>query len=157
MIVTSRERPQTLAANAPDRVDIALGPLAADDAARLLDELVGTAAELAPIREAIQSRAEGNPFFLEETVAAFVDAGVLAGVRGAMRPGHAPAATPRIPTTVHAVLAARIDGLDAHDKRVLQAASVIGRRFDFTLLGAATGLARGELDATVARLRWPRE
>jgi len=92
-----------------------LEPLPDDEARALLDDLC---AEDVPqeVRSLLVERAEGNPFFLEELHASLAEQGD-------------PAAAPRIPDTVHAVLAARIDQLPETEKTALQAAAVIGRVF----------------------------
>jgi len=75
------------------------------------------------IRQTILTRAEGNPFFLEELVRAVRDARV--------RSVHD---LSDIPQTLQAVVAARIDSLAPAAKRVLQRAAVIGRTFSETIL-----------------------
>jgi class 3 adenylate cyclase len=104
-----------------------LEPLGAEAAAEMLDGLL--AVELPPeLRELVVSRAEGNPFFVEELVGALVDAGVLERRDGAWAAGELPAGF-TVPDSVHAVLAARIDRLPPTEKAALQAASVVGRVF----------------------------
>jgi class 3 adenylate cyclase len=84
------------------------------ETALLADELLG--ARLSPeLRASIVARAEGNPFFVEELVSAVAE-----------RDG---AAEGRLPDSVQALLAARIDLLPAGEKAGLQAAAVIGRIF----------------------------
>jgi hypothetical protein len=79
----------------------------------MLDELVPGA--LSPeTQRALVDRAEGNPFFLEELLAAFVETGTV---------------VEELPDSVQAILSARVDLLAAGDKAALQAASVIGRIF----------------------------
>jgi tetratricopeptide (TPR) repeat protein len=77
----------------------------------------------------------GNPFFLEETVRTLVETGALAGERGAYRLTR-PVEVLQIPATVQTILAARIDRLPAEEKRLLQAASVIGKAVPYALLAA---------------------
>lgn len=114
---------------------IALAPLADSDTAALLGELLGShpsVGELAPI---IAGRAAGNPFFTEEMVRELVQRGTLTGERG----GYvcsAEVAELSVPATVQAAIAARIDRLDSAARRTLNAASVIGARFDADLLAA---------------------
>jgi predicted ATPase len=81
----------------------------------------------------------GNPFFLEETVRTLVETGALAGERGAYRLTR-PVEALQVPATVQAILAARIDRLSPDDKRLLQAASVVGKDVPFTLLQAVAEL-----------------
>ena len=77
----------------------------------------------------------GNPFFLEETVRTLVETGALAGERGAYRLTR-PVEALQVPATVQTILAARIDRLPAEEKRLLQAASVIGKDVPYALLAA---------------------
>ncbi len=95
--------------------------------ARELAERLGAGAPA----ERIARRAEGNPLFVEQLVA--VDAG-----------------QDELPASIHAVLAARIDGLEPGERDVLQRASVEGRTFHAGALelGASlVGLVRKDLIA----------
>src|SRR5437867_384968 len=101
-----------------------LDPLPPANAEALLQALLGDNPSLVPLKRLVIERTEGNPFFLEESVRALVETGVLAGKPGAYRltgplPGIA------VPATVQAVLAARVDRLSPDHKRLLQAASVV--------------------------------
>src|SRR5262249_32635020 len=80
------------------------------------------------LREQIVRAADGNPFFLEEIVLQMIDTGVIVRERDRWRASVDRAAI-SLPDTVHGVIAARIDTLDGDDKRVLQEAAVVGRRF----------------------------
>ena len=104
-----------------------LEALAERDAERLLDELLGV--ELPDsVRGAVVDRAEGNPFFVEELIATLVDTGALLRDNDGWSFGELPVGF-RVPDSVHAVLAARMDLLPLPEKAALQAASVIGRVF----------------------------
>jgi class 3 adenylate cyclase len=107
---------------------IGLDPLTNDQADRLVHLLLTVDDLPASVRDRILERAEGNPFFLEEIIRRLIDGGVLT------HDGDRWRATSSIeevdlPDTVQGVLSARIDLLDGHDKRILQAASVVGRVF----------------------------
>ena len=80
-------------------------------------------------------RTEGNPFFLEESIRALVETGVLVGERSAYRLVKASESL-QVPATVQAVLGARIDRLPPEEKRLLQRAAVIGTDVPFALLRA---------------------
>ena len=112
-----------------------IDPLSAESAEALLDVLLGKDAGLQPLKQLLVERTEGNPFFLEETVRTLVETKVLAGERGGYRLARM-SHTLQIPATAQAILAARIDRLSPEDKRLLQAASVVGRDVPFTLLQA---------------------
>ncbi|HYY34677.1 MAG TPA: adenylate/guanylate cyclase domain-containing protein [Gaiellaceae bacterium] len=121
------DRRQSWGGGQRNTTSLGLEPLSADDAGRLLDELL--AADLpAGVRDLVVSHAEGNPFFVEELVGSLIDAGVLLRENGSWRAGELPAGY-AVPDSVQAVLAARIDLLDEVEKGALQAAAVIGRTF----------------------------
>jgi len=85
-------------------------PLQPTSAEELLQHLLGTNADLAPLKELLIRRTEGNPFFAEESVRSLVEAGVLVGEKGAYRPSLRIDEI-RIPSTVQSVVADRIDRL----------------------------------------------
>jgi class 3 adenylate cyclase len=106
---------------------VRLEALSAEDAVRMLDELLG--GTLPPgLREVVVQRAEGNPFFVEELLATLIDRQLLERENGSWRLTELPSDF-AIPDTVQAVVAARVDLLDPKEKQALQAASVIGRIF----------------------------
>ena len=125
-----------------------IDPLPPESAEVLLHGLLGDDATHGPLRALLIPRTGGNPFFLEESVRALVETGVLVGARGAYRVGRA-AASIRIPPTVQAVLAARIDRLPPEEKRLLQCAAAVGRDVPFSLLEA---IADGQEDDLRRRL-----
>ncbi len=71
-----------------------------------------------------------------------VETGVLVGRARRLSAGEA-AGGAQVPATVQAVLAARIDRLAPEDKRLLQAAAVIGKDVPFALLAGHRRAARG--------------
>jgi class 3 adenylate cyclase/DNA-binding winged helix-turn-helix (wHTH) protein/tetratricopeptide (TPR) repeat protein len=114
---------------------IRLDPLPPASAEELLQTLLGRDAGLQPLKQRLIERTEGNPFFLEESVRTLAETKALSGESGAYRMAQALPSI-QVPTTVHAMLAARIDRLPPEDKRLLQAAAVIGRDVPFLLLQA---------------------
>jgi class 3 adenylate cyclase/tetratricopeptide (TPR) repeat protein len=136
----------------PHHTRIALDPLATESAQQLLSALLGPDPGLAALRETLLQRTAGNPFFLEESVRSLVETGTLAGGPGAYQLAHSVDA-PHIPATVQSVLAARIDRLPQHDKRLLQTAAVIGKDFSYQLLRAVTDRGEGLLREGLARLQ----
>ena len=81
-----------------------------------------------------------------------MDSGVLLGRPGAYRADR-PIDTYEIPSTVHAVLATRIDRLPAAQKSLLQTAAVIGRDVPLELLQRIAGLDRDLLLERLASLQ----
>jgi len=131
-----------------------IDPLASASAEELLQALLGPDPELDALRRMLIDKTEGNPFFLEESVRALVETKALVGERGDYRLARA-VQTLQIPATAQAVLAARIDRLSPEHKRLLQAASVIGKDVPFAVLRAiadqdddALRVALAELQAT---------
>ena len=107
---------------------VALDPLSADDAELLVRHLLTIDDLPGSVHATILERAEGNPFFLEEIVRRLIDEELV--VHEADRWRATTGITEvEIPDTVQAVLASRIDLLVPADKRVLQAAAVVGRVF----------------------------
>jgi len=112
---------------------IALTPLSDSDASRLITELLGPDPSVVKIGEVIAERAAGNPLFAEEIIRELAERGVLEGERG----GYAcstDVAEVRVPPTLQATIAARIDRLSPAAKHTLSAAAVIGSRFGAGLL-----------------------
>jgi adenylate cyclase len=114
---------------------IRLQPLPDAVAVRLVDQLIGNDPSLVPLMERIATAAVGNPFFIEEIVRDLADRGVISGSRGCYRLVGAVDEI-GVPATVQTVLAARIDRLPAQAKAVVNAAAVIGSRFDVDTLYA---------------------
>ena len=131
---------------------IRIDPFGADGAEQLLDAMLGHDASLAAVRARLLERTEGNPFFLEESVRNLVETGALTGVPGAYQ-ATAAARAAEVPATVQAVLAARIDRLDAEHKRLLQAAAAIGKEVRADLLRAVSEASEAIFDDGLARLR----
>ena len=104
-----------------------LEPLSEADAGRLVEEVLTL--ELPPrLREVVLERAGGNPFFVEELLGSLIDTGVLERVDGTWNAHELPAGF-KVPDSVQAVIASRIDLLPPREKAGLQAAAVIGRAF----------------------------
>jgi len=131
---------------------IQLEPLSPDAVEDLMRRLLGDDPSLRPLKHVIGSQTEGNPLFVEECVRSLVETRTLIGTHGAYRlVGDSTAI--RVPATVQAILAARIDRLDTEDKGLLQAASVIGKDVPFALLRAIAGFPDDDLRRRLARLQ----
>jgi hypothetical protein len=97
-------------------------------------------------------RTQGNPFFLEESIRTLVETGALVGERGAYRLAK-PLDTLQVPTTVQALLAARIDRLPPEDKRLLQTAAIIGTDVPWPLLQAIADTSDEALYRSLGQLQ----
>jgi NAD+ synthetase len=104
------ERRPEWAVPGPDRIGFPLEPLSEDEARAMMVTLEPELDEEA--FEQIVERADGNPLFLEQLVAAVRDG-----------------AEPKLPATVQALLAARIGQLAPAERSLLERASVEGRTF----------------------------
>jgi tetratricopeptide (TPR) repeat protein len=131
--------------------ELRLQPLAPGSADELLETLLGRDASLRPLKHLLSERSEGNPLFLEESVRTLVETRVLEGAPGAYRLVQA-VETIDIPTTVEAILAARIDRLSPGGKRLLHAAAVVGMTVPLVVLQRVTGEAEEAVRAGLAEL-----
>jgi class 3 adenylate cyclase/tetratricopeptide (TPR) repeat protein len=131
---------------------LGIDPLPPESAEELLRLLLGHDNSLEPLKRLLIGRTEGNPFFLEESVRTLVETKVLAGERGAHRLETMPHSL-EIPATVQALLAARIDRLEPDDKRLLQAAAVIGENAPLSLLEAIADQSEEGLCRSLTRLQ----
>lgn len=118
-----------------DEKRISLDALAPAVAAEIVRALVG---EALPERlvVAVAERSDGNPLFIEELLRTWASVGVLTaddegGWRLAVEPEDI-----ELPTTVQAIYAAQVDDLPAGARRIARHASVAGRRFPISALGA---------------------
>ncbi len=127
---------------------IALAPLDDSQMSGLVSEFLGSDLSVVELAGRVAERAAGNPFFAEEIVRDLVDREVLFGERGAYTCADE-AADVEVPATVQAAIAARIDRLAPEAKLTLNAAAVIGLRFDEGLLAALadTAAMKALLDA----------
>jgi adenylate cyclase len=112
-----------------------LGPLSAEDSERILRALFGASLERWPpaLRELVETRAGGNPLFLEEVIRGLIEAGVLVQEGTGWR-CRADAQSIDVPPTIQALLLARFDRLPPPARRLLQEAAVLGPVFDARLL-----------------------
>jgi tetratricopeptide (TPR) repeat protein len=125
----------------PDAFEqISLGPLTEADTRHLVSNLLEIDALPDQIRDRILAHADGNPFFVEETVRMLLERGAIV-----QRDGHWVATESitrvEIPRTIHSLLLARIDRLPADPRRALRVGSVVGREFGAGLLRDVQGRA----------------
>jgi class 3 adenylate cyclase/ABC-type transport system involved in cytochrome c biogenesis ATPase subunit len=135
VLITARPEYQGALAHMRNAHTIALVPLSDSDITALLGALLGTNLSVGDITAVIADRAAGNPFFAYEMVRELEQRGVLRGGRGNYV-CSTDISDVMVPVTVQAAIEARIDRLGDDAKRTLNAASVIGSRFDAELLTA---------------------
>jgi class 3 adenylate cyclase/predicted ATPase len=129
-----------------------IDPLPVTSAHQLLDSLLGSDPTVQPLKALLVQRTQGTPFFLEEGVRTLVETKVLLGDRGSYRLLKSVDAI-EVPATVKALLAARIDRLNAEEKAVLQAASVVGTDVPFEVLQAIADIPPDQLRRYLAQLQ----
>jgi class 3 adenylate cyclase/tetratricopeptide (TPR) repeat protein len=151
LIVTHRPEYLRGWSNRSACTSIRLAPLAPVAADRLLRTLLGGDDELASLRRLLVERTDGTPLFIEEAVRSLADTGAITGERACYRLA-ARVDDIRVPSTVHAVLAARIDRLSMEARTLLQIASVIGAEVPIDLLQPLADLREDELRETLAKL-----
>jgi hypothetical protein len=100
---------------------LTLAPLEPQDSVRIVRAVFEAEIVPASLTQAILTRAQGNPFFLEEIAQTLMAQGVLRHERAMTLPP-----TMQLPATVQEVLGARIDRLPADEKALLQTLAVIG-------------------------------
>jgi class 3 adenylate cyclase/tetratricopeptide (TPR) repeat protein len=126
LLVTTHRPDFTPAWAQPNLKVLTLLPLSSESMDRLLQHAFPGITSRA-LRRALIGRSAGNPFFLEELARDALTAEMP-------QDGTQDDKQPAIPSTIRAVIAARIDRLAAEDKRVLKTASALGNIFSFRTL-----------------------
>ncbi len=129
VMITYRPEYVGALAHAPRSQTIALEPLDDTQMSQLSTELLGSDRSVTGLADVVAERAAGNPFFAEEIVRDLTERDVLIGGRGCYLCLE-PATDVSVPSTLQAVIAARIDRLEPAAKRALNAAAVIGSQFN---------------------------
>jgi class 3 adenylate cyclase len=135
LLLLALSRPELLTARPtwggglPAYTALPLDRLSENNAQELAELLLGRAGASPDQADAVARTAEGNPLFIEELAASVVERSTVDA---------------RLPTSVRAIVAARLDALPATERAVLVDAAVVGRVF---WRGA---LARISPDANVA-------
>jgi class 3 adenylate cyclase/tetratricopeptide (TPR) repeat protein len=125
----TRDAPVLLLCNArPELLDdrpawdgetLTLEPLAEPETDELITSLVGESELEDAARDRVRHVSEGNPLFVEQLLAMLAEGG---------RPD-------RVPPTIQALLAARLDALPEDERELLERASVVGLEFEWEALG----------------------
>ncbi len=123
---------------------ISLEPLSDDECGDLIGNLLGRAALPEEARDRILAAAEGTPLFVEEMLSMLIDDGSLA------RDGDGWVATGalvdlRVPPTIQALLAARLDQLTGDERSAIHRAAVCGKQFHVGAVAALLDAAGGEV------------
>jgi predicted ATPase/class 3 adenylate cyclase len=103
------------------------------------------------LHSAILERAAGIPLYAVETVRMLLNRGLLEQAGSVYRPTGQIEAL-EVPETLHALIAARLDGLLPRERRLVQDSSVLGRTFTRQGLESLTGLPKEELERVLSSL-----
>jgi tetratricopeptide (TPR) repeat protein len=128
---------------------IHLEPLAGGAMEDLLSGLAPGLPEALSAR--VLDRAEGVPLYAVETVRMLLDRGLLTQEEGGFRPTGSIEELD-VPETLHGLLAARLDGLEPDERRLMQDASVLGKTFAKEAIAAVSGAAPDRLEEMLAAL-----
>ncbi len=113
--------------------EIRLVDLSPSEAQDMLASLLKSPKIPSDLRRLVQDKAEGNPFYLEELVNSLIESETLIRENGNWTL-TGPIRDSDISSTIHGIIAGRLDRLEKESKRVLQEASVIGRSFLYEVL-----------------------
>src|SRR4051812_38327029 len=143
------EKRQTWGAGQRSFTSIYLEPLSEQAMEELLAGLVPGMPE--SLKTQILARAEGVPLYAIETVRMLLDRGLLEQEDSAYRVvGEVEAL--EVPETLHALIAARLDGLSEDERRLLQDGAVLGKTFSRRSLASLHGVEENALDPLLASL-----
>jgi predicted ATPase len=155
MVIVCVARPEFLeshpawGAGKSNATTITLDPLNPAETTTLLARLLEIDALPDALRQQIIERSAGTPLFCEEFIHMLIDEGRLVREGDSWKSSDSSMQI-EVPQTISAVLAARLDGLPEAEKHVLQAASVVGERFELRQLQDLVG---EDLEAVLESLR----
>ena len=128
-----------------------LEPLSPADMAALLEGLVPGLPER--VKTQILDRAQGVPLYAMETVRMLIDRGLLAqNVTGSAYEPTGDIEDLEVPETLHALIAARLDGLPHEERRLPQDVAVLGKTFAIGAATAVAGLSESDLAPLLSSL-----
>ena len=99
----------------------------------MLESLLKTENIPSDLKRWVQTKAEGNPFYLEELINSLIESDRLVQDNSGWKlTGSLTESV--IPSSLHGIISGRLDRLEKQTKRILQEASVIGRDFLYEIL-----------------------
>ena len=113
--------------------EIRLQDLSVSESQDMVESLLNTEDVPSELRQFVQEKVEGNPFYLEEAANSLIESETLIHENGQWRISR-PITETDLSSTINGVISARLDRLEKETKRILQEASVIGRAFLFEIL-----------------------
>ncbi|HWG99216.1 MAG TPA: adenylate/guanylate cyclase domain-containing protein, partial [Pilimelia sp.] len=154
MLCTARpeliDRDPSWAGTITGSLTVTLPPLRDTGIASLFAHLFGQAAFSADLLSPLVELADGNPLYAQEYVRMLIERGALRRSGRGWLLDNAPDLP--MPDSVHAVIANRVDLLDAKDRTVLLAAAVVGMNFWPGAVAAALGRPVESIERALRRL-----
>jgi class 3 adenylate cyclase len=145
-----RERRPDWTSAVTGATSIHLAPMREADISALCAQMLGTAVFATPTLSPLVDLAGGNPLYAQEYVRMLVEGGNLrrTGPSWTLEASD----VPPMPQTVQAVIANRLDLLDAADRAVLQSAAVVGTQFWPGAVAAAGAVPVSLVERALRRL-----
>jgi class 3 adenylate cyclase len=125
-------------------IELRMRPLSSSDALQIAQFRFGVDSLPEPLARLIVEKAEGNALFVEEIASFLIERGTVRLTPSGLNYDASQVAA-ALPASVQLLLTARADRLSAENRKLLQKAAVIGRRFDPDLL-AAVESGRGDVE-----------
>jgi class 3 adenylate cyclase/tetratricopeptide (TPR) repeat protein len=132
-----------------NRTTLTLDPLDGASMDTLVEALVPGMPQ--PTRAKITAQAQGIPLFAVETIRTLIDRDIVQPIEGAYRL-VGDIGQLQVPDSLHALLAARLDALDAGVRRLVVDAAVLGSTFPAEALIAVSGQEETVVRAALAEL-----
>jgi len=150
MLVTFRPEFQPPWAGQPQVTALMLGRLSLRDRVTLVRQVAGGKALPREVLDQISDRADGVPLFVEELTKNVLESGVLLETTDRYVLDR-PLPSQAIPSSLHALLMARLDRLEAV-RHVAQICAALGREFSYRLVHAVSQTSDDALQAALAQL-----
>jgi len=119
--------------------EIRLQDLSPSESHEMVESLLKTEMVPSELKQFVQDKVEGNPFYLEEMINSLIESETLLQDSEVWKITR-PITESEISPTIHGVIAGRLDRLEKETKQILQEASVIGRAFLYEILKRITQL-----------------
>jgi class 3 adenylate cyclase/tetratricopeptide (TPR) repeat protein len=130
---------------------VRLQPLSTEESVRLVRALLHEAGVPEQAVERICAAAGGNPLFCEQMVAMLIDEGRI-GREGDRWVARGDLSSLGVPPTLHALIAARLDGLEPAERTTLARAAVVGEEFSKDVVRELLPAEVGAVESLLAAL-----
>jgi class 3 adenylate cyclase len=152
LVILDTRRPEHAPAWAgrPGVIELRMTPLSSSETLSIAQFRFGVDVLPEPLAQLIVEKAEGNALFVEEIVSFLIERGTVRVTPLGLGYDSNQIAT-ALPASVQLLLTARADRLSADNRKLLQTAAVIGRRFDPILLSMIES-GFGDVESSLERL-----